>query len=165
MAEQIRVFGAATIRVSNDGGALETLTTGGTRNGAQVTYNGFFADVFADVNGGDEGPPIDTQYFGETARIFLLLTKWDEAVALRIRSRLNTVVTPGVIPTAGFLMFQDGASYRVLINAANGIRNFPRCIFREPIEINKGTKHSTLILVAEAHRNSVGVLWNTETGG
>lgn len=166
MAQQIQVFGAANVVVGTGaGGSLETLTSGGTRNGVRLTFNGYFGDVPADSMGGDEGPPLDVQYFGETARIELMLTKWEGLVADKLAARVRGA-TVGIPAIPGTLMFQGGFFYRVLITSIAGVpNNFPQCIFREVIEINKGTKHSTLVIVAEAHKDATGVLMNAETGG
>lgn len=165
MAQQIQVFGAAVVQVGTGAsGTLETLCSGGTRNGVQLTFDGYYGDVFADSHGGDEGPPIDVQYFGETVRIELMLTKWEGLVAdkMAVRTRGGTL---GVPATPGVLMFQDSLSYRMLITSVSGTAlNFPQCVFREPIQINKGTKHSTMIISGTAYKNAAGVLMNSETG-
>jgi hypothetical protein len=60
--------GKATIRV-NTGSAGVLETVGYTRNGADLTTEGFWIDVPGDENGGDSGPPIEIQYVGEMARV------------------------------------------------------------------------------------------------
>ena len=47
--------------------ALETL--GYTQNGVQIEEELYTGDVKGDENGGEEGPPIDVQYFGEVHRV------------------------------------------------------------------------------------------------
>lgn len=158
MAVTIVVPGLATVKLdTGDANALEILGT--TRNGVEITFEGFFLDVPGDENGGDDGPPIDVQYLGETARIRMELTKWDTAIADKITHR-ERGGTAGVVPTAGNLQFQGSKSYRLLINTVSVPFNFPRTIIRMPIEINRGTKFSTLVIEGEAHKNASNVLYD-----
>jgi hypothetical protein len=161
MAAAPQVFGPAEIKVgTGSSGALESL--GFTRQGAEIRSQGFFIDVPGDQNGGDQGPPIEVQYLGEILRVRAELTKWDEAVAAKVRSRLaaGTEGSPG---TPGTLMFGDSKTIRVLIAPTTGAVNCPRCFIRGEWEMNKGTKYSTLILEFEAHKDANGVLYNAST--
>lgn len=158
MATQIHVAGPAEIKVGTGSvGALETL--GYTRQGADVRDQGFWIDVPGDQHGGDQGPPIDIQYLGEIVRIRVELTKYDEAIAAKVRARLKggTEGSPG---TAGTLMFQDSKTIRVLISTTLLPLNFPRSFIRGEWEINKGTKFSMLVIEFEAHKDADGVLYN-----
>jgi hypothetical protein len=158
MAHAVNVAGPAEVKVgTGSAGALESL--GYTRQGADVRNQGFFIDVPGDQNGGDQGPPIEVQYLGEIARIRLEMTKWDEAIAAKIRTRLlaGTEGTPGA---AGTLMFGDSKTVRVTLSTTTGPMNFPRCFIRGEWEINKGTRYSTLVVEFEAHKDSTGVLYN-----
>lgn len=163
MATTIQVDGLAVIKIASPlGGSLETL--GYTENGAEITEQVYEGMVFGDENGGDQGPEIDKQYFGEKHIIRMLLTKYDEAVADKIRAALagGTAGTPG---TAGTLYIQGGVSFRLLVHTTNRPRNYPNVTFNQPKEINKGTKHSKLLIVAEAIRAAgvSGVLHNATT--
>lgn len=157
MAATPQVFGPAVIKV---GAALDTL--GYTRQSAEIRSQAFFVDVPGDENGGDQGPPIDVQYLGEICRIRLELTKWDEAVADDVRSRLlgGTEGQPG---TPGTFMFQGAKTIRVLVHSTTGPMNFPRCFLRNEWEINKGAHYSTLVLEFEAHKDGSGVLYDDTT--
>ena len=155
----VNVAGASEIKVGTGSeGALETL--GYTRQGADVRVQGYWIDVPGDEHGGDQGPPIDVQYLGETARIRLELTKWDASIGKAVRSRLlgGTEGTPG---EPGSLMFGDTKAIRVAIDNTNAPMNFPRCFLRGEWEVNLGTRYSTLVLEFEAHKDSSGVLYNT----
>lgn len=163
MAETVHVAGACQIKIafaSYASGALQTL--GYTRNQADSRKEAYFLNVPGDQNGGDDGPPIEIIYLGETATIRLELTKYDDTIANLIRARVDAEVagTPG---TPGTLMFSGNKTARVLLNSANDPRNFPSCIPRMPIEIGRGTKYSSLIVEFEAHKNSSGVLYNAVT--
>lgn len=160
MAKTIQIAGAALIRVDYGIGLRDL---GYTVNGAEVSFNGFYANVPGDENGGDQGPPIDVQYFGETADIRLILTKWDADVADEIAARLASA-TAGVPASAGSLMFGSGNTFRLLIASPNDPLNFPRAFPRGPITINKGTQHSRLVLEFEAHKSGAGILYDSSIG-
>ena len=49
----------------------------------------------------------------------------------------------------------------IILDTTAGDRNFPRVFPRAPIEVNKGTRFSTLVMEFEAHEDGSGVLWNT----
>lgn len=165
MANQVNVAGLAAIKLDTGASnALELL--GYTEDGAQITFKGFFHDVPTDENGGPEGPPTDIQYFGETAEIRLLLPKFDPLIVDKMFARAHYVgaATPGVVQTPGSLMIAGAYSFRLLIHSTTAPMNFPISVFREPHELNKGTKYSKLLVVGTAYKNqTTGVLWNTVT--
>jgi len=165
MAAIINVAGATPVSVgTGSGGTLEPL--GYTRDGCSLTFESFVYEVHSDDYGGESGPPIDIQYMGETVRIRLELTKYDEAVADKIRCRLRGG-TAGTVGATGSLMLSSNGvtslAYRICLISTTRPLNFPICVFKEPIEINKGTKFSTLVLDGTAYRNSSGLLWDTTT--
>lgn len=146
------------------GHALENL--GFTRNGVNHTSNGFFLPVPCDDNGGDDGPPADIQNLGETIDLEMEFTKFDEAVANKIRPRMyaGTLGQPNTpLGTPGGLMFSGGYTYRLVLIPTNRPLNFPQVVFQAPMQINKGTRFSTWILRATAYKNASGVLFNTTT--
>jgi hypothetical protein len=162
MALDINVAGACLIKVgTGSGGSLESL--GYTRDGAQVTNEAYKVGVKTDDNGGENGPDTDVQNLGETVRIRIELTKWDEAIADKIRCR-ESGGTAGTVPTPGTLQIAGGKAFRLLLHSATRPLNFPICMFLEPIEINKGTKYSTLVIEAVAYKAiATGVLYNNTT--
>jgi len=161
MAIAVQVAGLATIKI--DGEIL-----GYTRNGADITKEAFFLDVPGDEHGGDDGPPIEIQYLGELCRVRLEMTKYDNTVADAVRRRCKdqTAGQPysnGVL--AGELMFGDAQYVRLTIDCPRQPRNFPVAVPRQPIELNRGTKYSTLICEFECHRNqSTGILYDANVG-
>lgn len=159
MPPTVHVAGAALVKV-NAGYGFENL--GYTSNGADIRFEGYFQNVPGDENGGDDGPAIEVIYLGETAKVRTELTKWDVAVADRVAARVAGAVA-GVPAAPGTLMFANSKTMRVCIASANNPMNFPRCICREPVEINKGTKYSRLIFEFEAYKNSAGVLYDSVT--
>lgn len=163
MANQVNVAGAVQIKTgTGSASALEVL--GYTINGARITENAYFSDVPGDENGGNEGPPIDVQYFGQVDFIRLELSKYDPAVWAKIVPLLKGG-TAGSAGTVGTLVFSGSADFRVLLLGSNFTRNYLRCIPRQPQDINVGSKFSTLVLEFECHKDGSGVLWNTTTSG
>lgn len=164
MAKLIHVAGIATIKIATGSlgsGTLEEL--GVTRNGAQITFQEFSSPVPTDEHGGDEGPPVDIQYFGEIATVRLELTKFDAAVAAKVAARLRAGAI-GVPNTPGTLKIQGDHFYRLLIHAPNAPYNFPCVVFGDAIDTNKGTKFSTLSITATCYKHpSSGILYNTTT--
>lgn len=152
MAMGPQVFGPALIK-------LDTESLGYTRNGADVRGKGFFGDVPGDENGGEAGPPIDIQYFGETASVRLELTKYDPTVAAKALARLKGSAE-GVVGTAGTLMFGDSmtASLSIAPPAGQALM-FGRAFLRGDWEINRGSRYSTLVLEFECHKDQNGRLY------
>lgn len=155
MAHTIQVDGLATIKMGI--AAAATASVGYTENGVEITEVNYPYDVNTDENGGDAGPPVDVQEMGEVHIIRLLMTKWDETV-------MDTIRAINVGMTAGDLHIANGKYFRVLINSVLRPRNYPTCIIREPREINKGTKHSKLMIVATAYKVQ-GLLYNAVITG
>ena len=158
MAIAVNVTGPALVRTgTGTANALEDL--GFSINGIQLIETVFESDVPGDQNGGEEGPPIDIQYFGQIDRIRMEFSKYDELVVDKIRARLRGG-TAGIIGTAGTLIAGTSVFYRLLITPTNTPRNYVAAIPREPIEVNRGTKYSRLIMEWECHGFN-GTLWNT----
>jgi len=152
MAKIVQVGGLITVKVDYGEGIKDL---GFTRNGVQYTEESFWGDVAGDQHGGDEGPPIEVQYFGEVHRIRCELTKYDADVAAKVAGKVagETNGTPGA---SGTLMFAQDKTMRVLLEgsiaAEPHIRNYPKAIPRMPVELNAGTKFSTLVIEFEAHK-------------
>lgn len=157
MAVAVNVAGLAPVYVDL-GSGLQLL--GYTANGVDIATSGYFLDVPGDQNGGDNGPPIEIQYFGETAEIRLDLTKYDPAIAEAIEARLARG-TPGQPAPAGSIIFGSGSSMRLAIACASRPRNFPRAVPRGACQVNKGTRYSRFIVDFVAYKSISGVLWNT----
>ena len=161
MAHAVHVAGKALVKVGTGAaGVLEEL--GYTRNGVDIRCEGFFLNVPGDENGGEHGPPIDVQIFGEIAHVRLELTKWTVVVADEIASRTKDG-TAGTPPTPGTLMFAGSKAIRLLVATATTPMNFLRAFPRGAIEINKGTRYSALVCEFECHKNAAGLLYNAVT--
>lgn len=160
MAETIQVDGVATITVgTGTAGALETL--GKSIDGVQITEFNATYDVYGDEGGGPEGVPIDCQDMGEWHVIRMLLTKYDEAVINKLRAIFRGG-TAGAARTKGGLFGAGSGAFRVVLHSVLRPRNYPTCIFKEPREVNKGTKHSQAQVIFTAYDWS-GVLYDSTT--
>lgn len=160
MAIAVHVPGPALIRAGTGaGGALAD--AGYTQNGADLSFDGYFQNVPCDSHGGDDGPPAEVLFHGETARIRIELTKWDSDVINILNGRLRGLAAPGTPSGPGVLMFAGEHDFRLLILTATLPYNFPRTIIRAPIEMpRRGSKFSIIVAEFEAHKDANGVLWN-----
>lgn len=160
MAVTVQVAGLATIKIALAPGT-SLLTLGFTVDGARITTEGHAINIPGDENGGDEGPPVDIQYLGETARVRLELTKFDATVATMLEARFSGG-TAGMPPTAGGLVFAGSGFFRLLVHSPTTPMNFPCAVLvRTPVEINKGTKYSRMVCEFECYKHpATGVLWN-----
>ena len=154
MTVQINKAGFSTIKV-NCGAGLQIL--GYSLDMVDERDQAYWHDVPGDLHGGPQGPPIDSQLLGRLLHVRVELSKYDEAVLKKLRHRLatNNNSVEGVLADSeiGMLAFQDNKSIAVYVASANQPRYYSKCILREPIEVGRGTKFSTLILTFEAHRN------------
>jgi len=161
MAAAVVVAGACLVR-SGTGSASALEDLGYSINGIEITEKVYTSDVPGDQNGGDEGPPIDIQYFGETHTIRMELSKYDATVAAKIQPK-QLGGTAGTIGTAGTLYGAGSKSFRILLTATNFTRNYLACVPRgEPISLNAGTKFTKLVLEFEAQASG-GTIYNTTT--
>lgn len=158
MALTVNVGGPVLVSVgSGSGGALEEL--GYTVDGVRISETVFTGDVPSDERGGSEGPPIEVQQFGITHRITLELSRFDQAVMVKIALRARS----GSF-AAGDLVFSNSNEFRVLLEGANFVRNYLYCTPREPIELNAGSKFTRTSVSFEAHyQGDPAVLYNSTT--
>lgn len=161
MALAVHAVGAALVKIdAKQGAGLESL--GYSINGVEITEESFFSDVPGDQNGGDEGPPISIQYFGEIARVRMELSNWDSTVGDKVRGKVPDTAA-GVIGTVGQVIDGTGTNYyRLLILSTTEPQNFLFAIPRGAIEVNKGTKYSRFVCEWECHAVSA-VLYNVNT--
>lgn len=161
MATNPHNHGLATILVNTgSAGALETL--GFTRNGADVSEEGFWIDVPGDENGGDSGDPIDIQYIGEMARVRLEFTKFDQAVLTKVmKRRLSATKTAGTVDTPGRFVFLNSEAFRLVVNTPTDPKNFLRALPRAPTQRNMGTRFTMKVLEFDCYKDGSGVLYNS----
>ena len=141
---------------------------GYTRDGVDISEQPFLLDIHGDENGGDAGPPIDSQFLGEIHTITCMMTKWDKTIENTIRNALRANATPGTLPTPGQFLRQDSQRFKVGLAAADPLtetqdRAYATCIVRQPKTLNKGTKHEVLLFVFEAWMPAGGGVIYTRT--
>jgi hypothetical protein len=165
MAITVHNHGLASIKVgTGSAGALEAL--GFTRNGADVSEEGFWIDVPGDQLAGDSGPPIDIQYVGEMARVRLELTKFDTAILAKVMKRLNEVAkVTGAHGTIGRFLFLNALTYRLVIDTPTEPKNFLRAVPRAPTQRNMGTRFTMKVLEFDCYADDSGVIYNAVTTG
>lgn len=163
MPEQVHNHGLALIKVGTGvSGALENL--GRTRNGADVSEEGFWVDVPGDEHGGDSGPPIDIQYIGEMARVRLELTKFDPVILAKVMKRINDASkVAGARGTVGYFLFLNAKTFRLLIHTPTEPYNFLRAVPRAPTQRNMGTRFTMKVLEFDCYFDDAGVLYNSVT--
>jgi hypothetical protein len=164
MAVTVNVPGLASIVVCPAAGT-PLYALGYTQNGAMITFEGYELRVPGDENGGDDGPPVEIQYLGQTARVRLELTKFDTTIADLVIPRFSGGTLGQPVASAspvGSLLFAGSGFFRLIINSPTRPYNFP-CVslLRAPQEINVGTKYQRHILEAECYKHpTTGVLFN-----
>lgn len=165
MASSIVVPGYCVVKVQMSGSPLASLTELGiTRNGVTVSWETFYHDVPGDEFGGDDGPPIDTQFLGQLARIRCEFTKYDRTVMETVLGLYHgssfghmNAQGEGTSKYPGELAFTGTNYMRVLLlPQLVDTRNFPRCIIRAPNEQNFATKYASPIVEFEAHAAPTG---------
>lgn len=170
MAEAVQVSGIASVWV-NVGATLSSSSytlLGYSQDGVRFRDEAFYTDVHGDEFGGQEGPPIEIQYLGKIQRVHLELTKYDDTVAAELGMRVRNATEDAshigdlIFASSGYIPLKvvcgrlPQAAAKPLVIWKNLLT-----VFREPIEVNKGTKYSTLVLDATAYMPPTG--WNGET--
>ena len=160
MAIAIKVAGACQIKIdAGQGAGLEEL--GYAANGVDIEGDPRWLDVPGDQRGGDDGTPIGWVWLSELYTVRMELTKFDAAVLAKVRARIPTA-TAGTPPAAGTVVDPSTTTkfFRLLLNAANDIWNFPLAIPKGLQGVNLSTKFERVMLEWECHMNSSGLLYN-----
>lgn len=167
MAISVQVAGLASIKIGpEDCQPYQLEFLGYTVNGARIRTESYWDEVHGDQYGGDQGPPIDLVFLGERAVVTLEMSKWDGAVADKIAGRFWGKQAGQTQGAPGTPVFASGKAYRLVIQAAGQGQtswDFPRAVPREPQEINKGTRHSVMMIVFDCYPNDSGVLYQPFT--
>ena len=142
--------------------AGDTLTTlielGTSVETTEFRNQPFYNEIYSDLHGGQQGPPIELQYLGHLVHFTIELTTWNETALELLRQRAF-IVAPnadrGTVHQAniGQNMFLNH-SVRVLANTAQteDVRNFYCCIAREPMSVGYGTKWASWRIPMTAYR-------------
>jgi hypothetical protein len=160
---------------------LQTLNQlGWTINGVEIIEETFVGDIPGDQNGGDQGPPIENQHFGDIHRIRGELSSFDFAQAELVSQRIapssgyGAGLSQNAAYPAGMMMKSNNLGFRVLLlplqpnpnNSPMNVFTFPRNylfgIPRTGIQRNLSSRYSRYVVEFECHDVS-GALWNTTT--
>ena len=166
MPMSLQVSGAVLVKVGPQecqDAALKDL--GYTANGARIQEEDFYEEVHSDERGGDSGPPIDLVYQGKRVRVTMELVKWDAAVADQLAARISvTTPQPGLAYEAGIVMVAGQKAFRLVLKSNVGSWDLPVAVVRGQFEINKGSRHSRLMLAFECYPDSQGYIYKPYTG-
>ena len=159
-----QVNGAALIQVSF-GSNSSFFNFGYTVNGAKETEEGLAVPVYCDVNGGDQGQPIDWQDMGSIGRISLEMATWDEDIEMRLRGRRSGGIA-GKPGNVGRMIVANREHFGVQILGVDSsnrtiARRWPCCTtLRAPISVQVGTIWSRLQIDFECIKHpDTGILY------
>jgi hypothetical protein len=140
---------------------------GESENGIVVRKQSMIGRVSGDRYGGNEGPPVETQFFGLSAEIPLDLSRWDPVQVKKFESfgGLLSVTAPGTVPltSVGALLQRDrGIRLLLLCRRDNSLSiNFPCTVWSSPMETGKGSKYAKCGFSVQANRAPEGY-WFTD---
>ena len=121
-----------------------TVQIGYSRDGVTIRIEPKWGDIFSDDFGGAGGAPADTQLLGAIASVTADFPKYDQTEAHKLTA-FEKAGTAGVLPQLGTLIRQESEYAVLLLDGKNEDWSFPVAFMRQPIEVNKGTKFSTLV--------------------
>lgn len=139
---------------------------GWTANGAQIEEIGFHSPIVSDQNGGDQGPPVDYQFFGLQHRVTLELTKFQSTVVAKVGARYNPNTSSASVGV-GMLLGCVGAQFRLLLKSTTGnfIRNYLGAVVLDPVDYSPVGSQATRIRCAFTCNAVDGVMYNSSTTG
>jgi len=154
-----KAYGLLDLRIAapayNQSGQLNNLIPLGVATDTlEITPRPFYNDIYSDQYGGQQGPPVDVQYLGETIDINFSLTTWNETAINLLKQRAINQVR-GVVSQNEIGSFTlKSHSIRFLINTqdTDDIRNFWCCLARQPVPIGMGTKWAEYRISLTAYR-------------
>lgn len=138
MAVQHEVAGPALLQYQTSPESL-----GYSRDGFDIRFDPRFIEVMSDDYGGQSGAPADVQVVGATVSVVGDLTKYDKANCHKLTS-FRGGGTAFTLPAYGTLIRQGTAYAPLVVNGANEDWTFAVAFPKAAIEVNKGTRYSTL---------------------
>lgn len=176
-ADYIQVPGKVDILVAFPSAYDTLFHIGETENGLDIRKTPHVGRVSGDRYGGNEGPPIEEQFFGLSCQVDLALSRWDPAQIVKLERFGGILTTAGTVPLAavGALMHRDhGIRFLFLPRRDNSLAiNLPCCTWTSPLSSGRGTKYSVCRFTVTGnrapegfwHTGSVGVVYNSDTTG
>jgi hypothetical protein len=158
--DYIQVPGKVDILVAYPSAYSNLFKIGESENGIQIRKNPIYGRVSGDRYGGNEGPPIEQQFFGMTLEFELAMSRWDPIEIKKIERLGSLLTTAGKIPltSVGALMMRD-RSMRFLLYCNRDATlsvNMPCCLWDKPMTDGKGTKYATCGMGITANRTPEG---------
>jgi len=152
---------AGPLQVWLDTGTANALQfLGWNSNGASIEEIPYNAPIHSDENGGEQGPPVDYQYFGMQHRLTFELTKFQPAVLALLAARYNPNTSSSSVGV-GMLLGCSNANFRCLLWGPNFVRNYLAAIPLEPIDWSPVGAQATRIRVSLTCNAVNGVLYNS----
>jgi hypothetical protein len=153
--DSVRVPGLTEIliavppRVTADDRTLAYTTLfkiGESENGVNVQLNPMIGNVIGDRHGGQEGAPIEKQFFGIQAVAQIQMSRYDIFQVRKLERYGHLLAYEGTIPlnAIGALLMRDRA-FRVLFYCMQDPDlsiNLPCATWSSPMETGKGTKYA-----------------------
>ncbi len=134
------------------------VSLGTSTDSIQITERGYYHDIPGDLNGGQQGPPIEIQKLGEVHTVNIRMSSWSKTYMQTVEKWYHT--TRGTIEDdeVGQLMFASGVRARLLLNTRDldDTRNYWNAIMREPKSFSIGSKYTEQSLTFECHRCRCG---------
>ena len=176
-ADYIRVPGRVDILVAFPSVYADLFKLGESENGIELRKVVLKGRVTGDRYGGNEGPPIEEQFFGLTLETELAMSRWDPVQLAKIERLGGILATAGVVPLSavGALMHRDnGLRFLFFCRRDNTLSvNVPCCTWTSPQSSGRGTKYSVCRFAITGnrapegywHNGSVGHVYNADLTG
>lgn len=176
-ADYIQVPGKVDILFALPSAYTSLFKLGETENGLEVRKVPMKGRVSGDRYGGNEGPPIEEQFFGLQVEVELAMSRWDPAQLVKIEQMGGILTTAGFVPlnVVGALLHRDhGIRFLFLCRRDNTLSvNLPCCTWSTPQTSGRGTKYSTCRFAIQGNRapegfwypGAEGVVYNADTTG
>lgn len=121
-----------------------TIQLGYSRDGVPIRIEPKWIDIQSDDYGGAAGAPSDIQLAGALCIVTAELTKYSKADCHALTSFYKGG-SAGVLPVIGSLIRQNSYHAALLLDGVNEDWTFSTAVIRQAIEVNKGTRYSTLV--------------------
>lgn len=166
--DYIQVPGKVDILVAFPESYEALFKLGESENGIDIRIVPIKGRVSGDRYGGNEGPPIEGQFFGLQAEVDLSMSRWDPAQVKKIERMGGILATEGLVPleAVGALTQRDhGIRFLFLCRRDNSLSvNLPCCEWSSPESRGLGTKYSVCRMGIQGNRAPEG-FWHEDSEG
>jgi hypothetical protein len=166
--DYIRVPGKVDILVAFASVYTDLFKLGESENGIELRKTPMIGRVSGDRYGGNEGPPIEEQFFGMQVEGELALSRWDPVQLTKIERLGGVLATAGTIPltAVGALMHRDfGMRFLFLCRRDNSLSvNLPCATWSSPQSSGRGSKYSVARFSIRGNRAPEGYWASSKVG-